>query len=502
MNRKVKSAAAAALGALATVPFSFDLPLAAPLVPLALAALLALAADERPRRAAGLGWLFGFGFFGAGVYWVYISTHIYGGAPAWLGALMGLSLFSYLAVYPAVVLGLSLRWDWLRDPRGWIGFPALWMLAELVRGWFYSGFPWLSLGYASLDTPLARLAPMVGVTGISGVIALAGLALFRLARTGERTHAAGVLLGLVALGLFAPAAERWTEAHGAPLSVAIVQGNVAQDDKWKPAMQLPILERYRDMTHAAEGVDLIVWPEVALTQSYDQLREPFLAPLGARLAGMGTALFTGIVIEAPEQHGVYNSLIALGASQGRYDKHHLVPFGEYFPIPDFLRPLMIVLGTPYSDFLFGALQQPPIAVKDASAGVSICFEDAFGNEIRRVAENADFLVNVTNDAWFGRSPAARQHLAIARMRALETGRMTVRAANTGISAIIAPDGGLLARSGHFTTEILRAAVQPRTGLTPYVRWGDEPLWWGSALALAAAVLLGRRRIRAAASAAP
>lgn len=486
--------AAPALGVAATFGFApFDL---SPLPVLALAALFWLARAQSWRRAFLTGWLFGVAHFASGIYWVYISTHVYGGAPAWLSVLLGAALFSYLALYPAAVLALGVRLRLFNRARGWIGIPALWLLAELVRGWFYSGFPWLSLGYVAVDLPLKALAPIGGVHLMSAWLAALAYALFRAADTTgpQRVRAAGVAGALVAAGFVLPQAASWTREDGAPLDTAIIQGNIAQDQKWLPEMRMPTLHRFRDMTLAAADADLIVWPEVALTQRYEQVREGFLQPLGEQVVAVGGgAVLGGIVISSAEPKGHYNSLVAFGAAQGRYDKRHLVPFGEYFPIPDWLRPIMDVLGTPYSDFLFGADEQPPIRVGPHRVGISICFEDVFGSEIRLDARDAGFLVNVTNDAWFGRSSAAHQHLQIARLRALETGRVIVRAANTGISAIIGADGRLQARAGHFTTEILRAPVQPRTGLTPYARAGNAPLWIAALAMFAILILIERSR---------
>jgi apolipoprotein N-acyltransferase len=483
MTARWKSAAGLLLGAVATLPFSFDGFALKPVLPLTLAALLVLADGERPKAAAWLGWIFGFGFFTAGVYWVYVSTHIYGNAPWWLSLIMAGLLFWFLALYFALAIGVSVRMNWLRNGAGWIGLPALWILTELLRGWIWSGFPWLSLGYAAVDTPWTQAAPLVGVTGLSGLIVLLALALFRalVTRGALRLRAVAIAALLLVAPLLAPAPEHWSAAQGEALDVAIIQGNILQDQKWLPEMQQPTLQRYRDMTLASADADLVVWPEVALTYRWEDAREPFLAPLAAQVAANGGALLTGIVAGNPSGRGVYNSLVALGAAQGRYDKRHLVPFGEFFPIPDFLKPVMRMLGTPYDSFLFGADEQPPILFRGERLGVSICFEDAFPNEIRRIASGSTVLVNVTNDAWFGNSPAAHQHLHIARMRAIETGRMIVRAANTGISALIGADGNLAARSEQFTTQVLRGKVQPRAGMTPYDGYGDVPLWIGSAL---------------------
>ncbi|MGH8460122.1 MAG: apolipoprotein N-acyltransferase [Stenotrophobium sp.] len=477
---------AALLGVLATLAFA---PYGCwPLAPLALAALFMLSDGAGTRRALWLGWLFGFAHFASGVYWVFVSTHVYGGAPVWLGATLGAVLFAYLAIYPALVLGLTARLRLHRRVAGWWAVPALWLLAELLRGWVYSGFPWLSLGAVALDTPLQKLAPLIGVHGLSAVIVLLAWALTRL-RAGRQPAVAIAMLLSPLLCLLLPAPAQWTQASGAPLRVAIIQGDVPQDQKWLPEMKLPTLELYRDMTLIAEDAELIVWPEAAMPAVYDEIRQSYLDPLSEQLRAHGSSLLAGMLTSADDDRIFYNSVLALGASSGRYDKRHLVPFGEYFPIPDWLRPMMDVLGLPYSGLAFGAAQQPPISVDGRRVGIAICFEDVFPDEYRRTAAQSALMVNVTNDAWFGHSNAAAQHLDIARMRALETGRETLRASNTGVSAIIGPDGSLQAQAGFFTRKILRGSVQPRSGETPYVRWGDTPLWWISALLILLAIIL-------------
>jgi apolipoprotein N-acyltransferase len=478
------------LGVVMTLGFApFDW---APLSVLALTGLFALSAGRSARRAALLGWLFGVAHFATGVYWTYISTHIYGGAPAWLGALLCITLYAYMGLYPAFALGLMARLKLWNQPAGWVGVPALWLLVELARSHMpVLAFPWLSLGDVALGSPYQRLAPLLGVEGIAAVMALLAYALYRLSvlRLDARV-AVAVAAGFVALALVPPEPTYWTQPSGAPLKIAIIQGNIKQDEKWLPRMQELTLRRYRSMTLQADDADLILWPEVALTQPYHELKQPYLDPMAAQLASRGATLLAGVLIH-DEQGGYYNSIVAAGASSGRYDKRHLVPFGEYFPIPDWLRPLMDVLDTPYSDLLFGAPEQAPITVKGQRIGAGICFEDVFADEYRRDAADSGLMVVATNDAWFGASGAAAQHLAMARMRALESGRVVLRASNTGVSAIIGPDGELQARSGFFTTETLRGLAQPRSGRTPYVYWGDAPLWVFSVGVIL--LLLWRRR---------
>jgi apolipoprotein N-acyltransferase len=273
------------------------------------------------------------------------------------------------------------------------------------------------------------------------------------------------------------------------MRVAIIQGDIPQDQKWLPEMKLPTLARYRRMTLAAGDADLVVWPEAAMPALHDDIADDYLAPLSARLRAQGSSLLAGMLRASDDGKKYYNTVYALGASSGRYDKRHLVPFGEYFPVPDWLLPLMDVLGVPFSNLGFGAARQAPIKVDGQAIGIAICFEDVFPDEYRHTAAQSVMVANVTNDAWFGRSGAAAQHLAIARMRALETGREVLRASNTGVSAIIDANGRLQAQTGFFTQEILRGKAQPRSGETPYVRWGDRPLWVLSVILIGLAFML-------------
>ena len=456
----------------------------------ALALLLGLASRASPAQAALLGWLYGLAHFLTGIYWVYISTHVYGGAPMWLGLLLALVLSAYLAVYPALVAYLAARFDLLDTPLGWAGVPALWLLLELVRGWFYSGFPWLSLGEIAVDTPLARLLPIAGVHGVSAAIALVAFALHRLIAGPARGIA--LLVVLAPLATFAlPRPSAWTEPDGERATVALVQSNIRQDEKWLPAMRYEALARHWRMTQQAWPADLVVWPEVAVTQPYHQLQDGYLADLARAAAAQSSTVLVGILVVADGKAPI-NSVVAVGATSGRYDKRHLVPFGEYFPIPDFLRPIMDVLDTPYSDFAFGGDDQPLLRLNGHALEASICFEDVFGDEIRKRARDAAYLVNMTNDAWFADSSAPHQHLAFSRLRAMENGRWMLRAANTGISALIDPDGRVAQRAKQFEQEVLRGEVEPRRGWTPYQRWGDLPLWLLSAGVLGGLYWLRRR----------
>ncbi|MBK9132369.1 MAG: apolipoprotein N-acyltransferase [Gammaproteobacteria bacterium] len=488
-------------GALLPLAFSpFDLPLLAP----ACAALLfASWRGAEPRQALGRGYLSGLALFGLGVNWVYVSMHDFGGMSAAMSVAVTALLVAVLAVFPALAAYLSVR---LSRPRGresrvaiLLIYPTVWTLFEWVRGWFLTGFPWLNLGYSQIDGPLAGLAPLIGVYGLSLAVALSGavlLALFeRRVSTAFRAVCLAALAGLWLGAVFAGTLE-WTEPEGRPLRVSLVQGNVSQDMKWQPGMMEPTVALYRELSRAHWDSDLIVWPETAMPMYYLQA-EPYLDELGEEARAHGSELLVGLIYLDPASGNYYNSMVSVGgesASRQVYHKHHLVPFTEYLPFNAVLGGLVDLLDVPMSDFSAGPARQAPFEVAGQQVGMSICYEDAFGEEMIRMLPRATLLVNVSNDAWFGRSVAPFQHLQIARMRALETGRPLLRSTNTGISALIGYRGELLATSPQFEVHVLSGEVQPRQGSTPYVRMGNAAfLALAGAMLLAGMMAAGRRR---------
>lgn len=450
------------------------------LAPLALLALLALAAGCSPRQALATGYAFGVGCFSAGVYWVYISMHNFGGAPAPLAAVMTVALVACLAVYPALVLMLLARF-WPRpDPlRHLLAFPVLWGLSEWLRGWLFSGFGWLGAGYSQIDTPLAGYAPLAGVVFMGLLVALNAGVLWQAwwwRRQPLRLALAASLLVGIWSGGAALERVQWSQPTGTPLSVALIQGNVSQDKKWAPEMRRPTLERYRELTLAHLDRDLIIWPEAALPVLLNHVPPEYMQGLNQALRRHGSDLLMGILMRDYEQDLEYNTIMAAGDPPQFYFKHHLVPFGEFFPVPGFVRRQLALLDLPYTGFERGPSRQSPLLVADGVAvAASICYEDLFGGWFAGTVPGAELLVNVSNDAWFGASIAPAQHLQIARMRALENARMMLRATNTGITAIIGTRGEVVARLGQFETGVLAGEVTPHAGRTPYTRWRDWPL---------------------------
>lgn len=446
---------------------------------LAPAGLLWLWRDVSAARAAWRGFVFGLAHFMLGIYWVFISIHHYGGGPVWLAVLLTVLLAAYMALYPALI-GYALK-RWFVDTPLWqalLTLPLLWLLAELFRDWFGTGIPWISLGYAAIDTPLSRLAPVLGVYGIGAIAVLLSGALW-LAIGGQRRERLVALATVAAVSLtmlLLPAPGNWTQEDGEPITVSLVQGNIPQELKWRPGRRQMTQAHYRALTEAEWGRRLIIWPEVAIPALRHTV-QGYLNQLDERARADGSTLLVGVLARDAPDAPLYNALLSLGRDRGSYYKRHLVPFGEYFPAPKWLLDIGSVLGLQYSDFSSGPRQQAPLRVGNHSLGISICFEDLFGRDVRHGLPEAALLVNVTNDAWFEDSSAPHQHLQIARMRALEMGRTLLRVANTGISAVIAPDGGIQQASPQFEVAVLRAEVAPRAGATPYARFGNAPLWF-------------------------
>lgn len=484
---------ALAFAAGAALPLSFAPFDTGFLAPLTVAVLFLVWVDARTGRAAWRGWLFGLGMFGFGVSWVHESfrfSHVALPLAVVLTALFVL----VLALFPALLGYLVARFSTGGERLRLLAlFPAGWVVAEWVRGWFLTGFPWLQLGYSQLGWPLAGLAPVVGVYGVSWAVALsAGLLLTALTQGGRGRWRYGLFLILLWGGAWLVGHIQWTEVSGPPTKVALIQGNVPQDVKWLAEWRRPTLDLYLDLTRRHWDADLVVWPETAMPAFYHAARG-FLDDLAREADRNATDLLIGLPVADRADGRYFNSAIALGDVEGVYRKRHLVPFGEYLPFKPVLGGVVDFLQIPMSDFSPGPRVQPLLEVAGHKVGMSICYEDAFGEEVIEALPEATLLVNLSNDAWFGDSVAPAQHLQMARMRALETGRYLLRATNTGISAIIGPDGEVLARSPQFEVHALAGEVKPMAGVTPYARLGNLPVVLGILALLAGVAAFSRRR---------
>ncbi|NNF60794.1 MAG: apolipoprotein N-acyltransferase, partial [Gammaproteobacteria bacterium] len=410
------------------------------LLPLLLACLLWLIDDVTPRVAAWRGWLFGAGAFLTGTYWLYVSIHVFGEAPLVLALLLMAALMAFMACYSALACYVAARYAPAGALRWLAAFPACWVLAEWLRGWFLSGFPWLSLGYSTTSSMLAGYIPLGGIFAASAAVAVSAGALRTLAGGDirERVVAVGLLAATWAFGWWSQQVP-WTDAAEDTLTVSIVQGAIPQDRKWLPEELVPTMRLYRDLTRQHWDSDLVIWPEAAIPALRVSLVD-YYAKIALEGEAYDTEIVTGTIEYDPVTNSYYNGVIALRGSQNVYHKRHLVPFGEYFPVPGFVREWLRLRNLPYSDYTSGGDDQRPLQVAGQKIAPSICYEDVFGNEQRLMLPEATLLVNVSNDAWFGTSIAPHQHMQIARARAIETGRYLLRATNTGVSAVIAPDG--------------------------------------------------------------
>ena len=451
-----------------------------------------------PRGAAWLGFCYGLGFFLAGVSWVYVSLHDVGGMAAPVAIVATLLFCAYLALFPALAGYISRRMQCaqsLPSSEGGAGgggtdsrrlasadfywrnvflFAGTWMLMEWLRGWLFTGFPWLALGYS--QTPPSPLAGYAAVLGSYGVGLLAALIAALVALGGRHKAAWLTIFALLGGGALLRGMD-WTQPEGKPIAVSLLQGNIPQSLKWDPE-RLPLsVDTYVGLAQKHPAA-LTVLPETAIPLFFHEVPHETLAAL----ARHGDVLL-GVAVRH-RQGGYVNGAVAITSDKVQsYAKRHLVPFGEYVP-PGFAWFFDLV-RIPMSDFSAGPANQPPLQIAGQKIAPNICYEDLFGTEILQALPEATLLINLSNTAWFGDSLAQPQHLQIARMRALETGRMMLRATNTGITAAIAPDGRVIGQLPPFTAGALQVEAQGYRGVTPYLRWGD-----GLALLLALIFILG------------
>ncbi|MCK7576534.1 MAG: apolipoprotein N-acyltransferase [Chromatiales bacterium] len=480
---------AGALTVLSFAPFSLF-----PVAVLAIAAFQQSLTDTSPGTAFRRGWLFGVGLFGFGVFWIRISLNEFGNMDAWVAHLLTALFIAVMALYSGATGWLIRRLD---PGPAWVAplilLPGSMVLIEWVRGWLFTGFPWLSLGYGQIAGPLAGYAPLLGVHGVSLIVTLSGGLLWCAIRWRDRTRiGAGIALAAIWIGGAGLSAIDWTRPSGPPLRASVLQANIPQAIKWDPEARLMIAEAYLELTLEHMDSDLIVWPETALPDFLHQIRAPLIEPLAERARTEGAEIVLGLPVMDLESGRYFNGLLAIGSREDLYAKRHLVPFGEFLPFKSWLGPLVDLFEVPMSDFSPGDDRRPLLNVGAHRVGASICYEDAFPAEVIQALPEAAYLINVSNDAWFGDSLAPPQHLEIARMRALETGRDLLRATNTGISAIIDHRGRLIDTLPSFVRGAVTAEIQPRQGATPFSRFGNAP---AVGLALALLLLGGRRQIQ-------
>ncbi len=458
------------------------------LAPVLLAVLFLVTEGASGRERSLRGFWFGFGAFTTGTYWLYISIHDVGGVVPPIAVALCAALIVLMALYVAV-WGLLSGLSAVRDPawRVLALMPAVWVGVEWLRGWLFSGFPWLSLGYGQIDGPLAAWAPVIGVHGVSLLVALLAGALAVALIGPNRARIIGLgLVAAVALSTAMLTGREWTAPAGEPLNVALIQGGITQDRKWLLEELETTKALFSDLTLNVDQADLIIWPEAAIPALAHE-EEDFLRSMRELMKARRQELILGILTFDFGTGEFRNSLLTVGAGTGVYHKRHLVPFGEYFPVPEFIRNVLRLMNLPYTDITPGLDGQRPLMVGSVALAPSICYEDAFGDELRDFLPEAGLLVNVSNDGWFGNSIAPHQHLQMARYRALESGRFMLRSTNTGITAVIDPHGRIVQQGEQFQAVVVSALVQPRQGATPWVRFGNWPVLSACVLLIVAAL---------------
>ena len=453
-------------GALLPLAFApFDLT---PLLFLSLALQFWLWSCSRSHNHAfWLGWWFGLGLFGVGASWIQVSLHQFDGINLPLSLLLTLLFVAGMALFPALqgLLFSRLR-AWLPfSPLGLL--PLLWLLFEGLRSHLFGGFPWLLLGHTAPDAFYAGLAPWLGTLGLSLYLAILSLLLMLWIVTPAWRTLFPVLL-LIGVG-WGSGTQEWGSPAGPAMDVTLVQGNIPQVEKWKPENLQSTLTRYRSLSEQSDA-RLLIWPETAIPAFRLQLEDSFLRAMEQSLQAKGQTLLTGIPLVEWGPRRYYNGLLLLGEEQGHYHKRHLVPLGEYLPFAEWITPLLEWLHIPFSSFTPGAQEQPPLTIAGQRVGPTICYEIAYPSLAFSNLPEATMLVTISNDAWFGASLAPAQHLQIARMRALESGRPLLRATNTGITALVDHRGQIVQQLPDNWSGILNVSVVPREGLTPYIRW--------------------------------
>ncbi|WP_425463065.1 apolipoprotein N-acyltransferase [Marinobacter piscensis] len=479
-NRWSSAATLVVAGALQTLtfsPFHFWW-----LGPVSILLILLVSLPLPAKKLFTAGWLTGVGLFASGATWVYISISEFGNTPVAVSVLLTVIFVAGLALFPALAFWF---WGKLAKVSAWrrlVLFPAIWILGDWLRGWLLTGFPWLYLGTAHTDGPLAGLAPVVGVHGLTLWIADSGAALFAAGWLIIRQrHAGAAVVAVIALipWLVAPALNRvqWTEISTEPTSVAAMQGNIPQQIKWDPDFLKEQIVTYLGMTNPYWDTDLILWPETAIPIPQDEAGK-IIEHIEENLGDEST-LITGIPWHGySEQTGGFtwhNSITAFGNGEGIYHKQKLVPFGEYVPLENVLRGLIGFFDLPMSSFTPGPENQGSLEVNGASVMPFICYEVAYPDFLARNSVSADLLLTISNDGWFGDSVGPLQHLQIARMRALETGRYMIRGTNNGVTAIINHKGQMTARIPQFERGVLTGEVFRASGSTPYMSTASWPV---------------------------
>ena len=507
MSLTLKLALACLSGVLLTLayaPFSFWF-----ITFLSLTSFIYLLSNSLPKQGFKLGFAFGLGWFGAGISWVHVSIADFGGVPLIGSITLMLLLSAYLALFPALSCYLVTKYF---TNRLWpMALPFIWLLVEWLRSWLLTGFPWLSLGYSQIQGPLAGWFPVIGEFGVSGLIVLISASLAICLMDKKWLPSAIIVTVLFVSGL-ALNQYQWARPTGESVRIAMVQGNIEQGLRWTPEQDQPTMDKYKNMTADHWSSDVIIWPEAAIPQ-LEPVAADYLNEMDKLAAQTNTGLITGIVNYNFETREAYNNLIGLGqrysdekngdnTSRGhyryfhgnRFSKHHLLPIGEFIPLEDWIRGLAPIFDLPMSSFTRGDYQQANIEAKGYHFAPAICFEIVFPNQISaNIYYNTDFIITVSNDAWFGGSHGPAQHLEIAQARAKEFGLPVLRATNNGITAFIDHQGQIQSRLPQFKAAVLSDDIQQVKGYTLYRSFGDWPAWGLSIIIFGLACLNKKQR---------
>ncbi|WP_392561803.1 apolipoprotein N-acyltransferase [Orbus sturtevantii] len=488
------------LGAIAVFSYSpFDIW---PLAYVSFTGLLLLTKQKSAKQTALIAFIWGFGYFLAGIHWVYVSINQYGDLSIPVAIIILSLLVAYLALYPmlfAVLLRLFNKVCPAYSLKQFIILaPLIWQITEYIRSTLLNGFAWLQFGYSQLESPLAGLFPILGINGVNLLFTICcGLLAYlvqqfiqrRLHLSKYKLHIYGASCTI--LVIFAASFWfkhiNWTQLdYTRQTNITLIQGNIPQSLRWSSKQLNKTLQTYAELTQEhIKDSDIIIWPEAAITD-FEYNQQPYLKALDLYARQHDTAIALGIVdlVKNEYDYQIYNALIVLGGltpyqypTKNRYIKHHLVPFGEYIPLQQLLSPIAKALNIPMSSMSAGPAIQEPLTMKGFKFVTVICYEVILSNLLwQNFTSDTDFLLTVSNDAWFGNSIGPWQHLQMARTRALEFGRTLLRSTNNGITTVISPKGSITKQLPQFQTAALSVTLNPNTGLTPYARWGNYPYY--------------------------